>query len=45
MLTKCFFQNSTKDRMTHLNISVAVKHPRDNNRHRKWTFGRKISTS
>ena len=27
---KVVFQNSTKDRMTHLNISVAAKRLRDN---------------
>ena len=27
---KDFFQNSTKDRMTHFNISVTLKHHRDN---------------
>ena len=33
MLTerKVFFQNSTKDRMAHFNISIAIKHRRDKN--------------
>ena len=26
-----FFQNNTKDRMSHFDISVAVKYRRDNN--------------
>ena len=34
--TNC--KKSTKDRITHFNIPVAIKHHRDNNKQRKWTF-------
>ena len=35
---KSYFQNNRKNRMSHFNISVAMKHRSNNEKQRKWRF-------